>query len=270
MNKIQLNRYPNGSYYGLIMSYDDGSDGDYQLVEILNQYQLKGTFHLYSCVLDQPTFICRKDIEILYQGHEVSIHTTNHLHLPQVPISQQVYELFDNKQELESLVHYPMRGLSTPFGSSDENLQILMKSLGLEYCRTVISTRKFDIPEDYLKWNPTIHLKQDEDDLIREFFHNPFKEMRLFFNWGHSYEFRNEDKWDVFEHFCKQMTSYEPICSLTMSEMKDYLEALHHLVFTTKQDYVFNPSGIDVCISCNDALVKIPARSTVYLGESNE
>ena len=39
-------RFPNGLMKALTLSYDDGTEQDVQLVEIMNRYGLKGTFNL--------------------------------------------------------------------------------------------------------------------------------------------------------------------------------------------------------------------------------
>ena len=43
--------YPEGKYKALILSYDDGTIEDLELVDLLNKNNLKGTFNLNSAYL---------------------------------------------------------------------------------------------------------------------------------------------------------------------------------------------------------------------------
>ena len=45
--------FPGGKHKALTMSYDDGRLSDRKLVELFNQYGLKGTFHLNSGLEDE-------------------------------------------------------------------------------------------------------------------------------------------------------------------------------------------------------------------------
>ena len=54
------------------MSYDDGRTQDRRLIEIFNQYGIKGTFHLNSGLFDRGDRILPEEIKSLYAGHEVA------------------------------------------------------------------------------------------------------------------------------------------------------------------------------------------------------
>lgn len=55
-------------------------------------------------------------------------------------------------------------------GWYDDTLIDVLKQCGITYCRTVESTENFDLPENWLAWNPTCH-HDDEAlfDLADEF-----------------------------------------------------------------------------------------------------
>ena len=64
--------------------------------------------------------------------------------------------------------------------------------------------------------------------------------------WGHSYEFDNNDNWEVIEEFCKFMGGREDIWYATNIEIIDYMEAAKRLQFSADGGAVFNPSARSV------------------------
>ena len=61
---IQLNQFKDGKRHCLTFSYDDGGTADERLVEILNRYGMKGTFHLNSGTLDTKNHICSTQVYV--------------------------------------------------------------------------------------------------------------------------------------------------------------------------------------------------------------
>ena len=53
--------WPGGKNKALAMSYDDGCRQDKQLVEVLNRYGIKGTFHLNSGVMENTSYRLSKE-----------------------------------------------------------------------------------------------------------------------------------------------------------------------------------------------------------------
>ena len=48
-------------------------------------------------------------------------------------------------------------GLSYAFGELGNSVVDTLKSLGIQYARTVNSTGGFSMPTDFMRWNPTCH-----------------------------------------------------------------------------------------------------------------
>lgn len=76
--RIRLDRFPQGVTKALTLSYDDGKVHDRRLVRIMNDYGLKGTFHLNSSFLGKEGYIEASEVASLFEGHEVSAHTIDH------------------------------------------------------------------------------------------------------------------------------------------------------------------------------------------------
>lgn len=100
MNKI-YKAFPGGKHKVLTFSYDDGKLEDRRLVEIFNKNGLRGTFNLNTGI-DQPDIRIPKDEwKDLYAGHEVAVHTCTHPTIARCPDNEIVYEILNNRMELE-------------------------------------------------------------------------------------------------------------------------------------------------------------------------
>lgn len=259
---IQYNCFPNGYKIALTLSFDDGRIHDRRLVSTLNQYGLKGTFHLNSGFFGLESYVNKSEIKELYQGHEVSVHSLTHPHLTQIPNNEIIHQLLEDKRYLEAMVEYPVRGMSYPFGDYNPNVMDHAKILGLEYSRTVKSTMNFKLPVDFMEWHPTVHIKTDLTDLWNQCLDNRFNEMRCFYVWSHSYEFEDNQTWDMIEDFCKMVSQTQDVWFATNIEIKDYMDAIQRLVVSVDSSMIYNPSAIDVWIRIDHQVIKIKSGET--------
>ena len=150
--------FPQGKSKALILSFDDGRVADKDLVKLMNEYGLVGTFHLNSNKLGTKDYLTKEEIKSLYKGHEVSGHTANHPALTSLSKIDVIYEVVEDRKELERLMGYPVRGMSYPFGNTNDVVVEAITGLGIEYARTVGDTYNFNMPTEFLRWQPTIHL----------------------------------------------------------------------------------------------------------------
>ena len=81
--------YPNGKAKAFNVSYDDGILQDIRFVEMLNSYNLKGTFNLNSGLMENEfewtheigcvvKRLSKEKVLSLYNGHEIASHTLTH------------------------------------------------------------------------------------------------------------------------------------------------------------------------------------------------
>ncbi len=262
--RVRYGFYKDGKRKALTFSYDDGRVEDRRLVEIFNQYGLKGTFHLNSANFDRSeNFLHESEITELYRGHELSSHGLTHPWLERIPDEELVYEIMEDRRRLEALSGYPVRGMSYPWGTFSEHVVDAIGNLGIRYSRTIVSTNRFDIPDNFLKWNPTCHHNGNLLEKIEPF--KNAKPLSLFYVWGHSFEFRIKDNWELIETFCREVSTMEDVWFATNIEIYDYLTALRALAFSADRTMVYNPTATDVWLEVDDAPVKIPAGQTVHL-----
>ncbi len=274
MKYIETTLWQNAKERCVTFSYDDGRIEDIRLVELFNKYGLKATFHLnnpgfekrFGHMLRDPKFVAPEDYRELYRGHEVSCHSAQHGFLYHAPDEYIRREIRENRRFLESLVGYPVRGMSYPFSSYDQRVIDACRAEGMEYSRTASSTWGFGLPSDLMRWDATCHHDNASKELFEKFM-SPmvFDFMRLYYIWGHSYEINTEEKWAHMEEVCKTVSGEDSVWYATNIEIVDYLAALRGLRFSADCTSVYNPSCTDVWIKVEREPVCIPAGKTVAL-----
>ena len=273
--------FPQGKSKALILSFDDGGVADRHLVKLMNDYGLVGTFHLNSNKLGTKDYLTKEEIKNLYRGHEVSCHTANHPNLTSLSKIDVIYEVVEDRKELERLMGYPIRGMSYPFGNTNDSVIEAITGLGIEYARTVGDTYKFSMPTDFLKWQPTIHVfgktnyipndtANDRREL--EMFYqltNDFlnaNSLALYYVWGHSWEYDGPgNKWAEVEKFFKMVANNPDLYYTTQIGLLDYIKAFNNLTFSADKTMVTNQSSTNVFVTMNGKVITIEAGSTKQL-----
>lgn len=272
--------FPEGKTKALILSYDDGRIQDRQLVKLMNKYKLIGTFHLNSNKLGMTDYLSKTEIKALFIGHEVSIHSFNHPNLTTLSKIDIVYEVIEDRKELERLLAYPVRGMAYPFGNNNDEVVATIQGLGIEYARTVDDTYNFKIPVDFLKWHPTVHQfakalwepnnpENDKKELTRFYqLINDFigiKELAVLDIWGHSWEMgEDQKKWDETEKFFKLVANHPDIHYTTQIDLVDYVNAFRNLKFSVDKNTIINQSARTIFIKKEGKSYSVlPGKTTV-------
>ncbi len=265
MNTI-VKCFPDGKFKALTMSYDDGRCADRRLVKIFNKYGIKGTFHLNSGFLGSNDYVNKEEVKNLYEGHEVSSHTVTHPTIARCSNEEIVKQTLQDRENLEELVGYTVRGMSYPNGSYNSKIKDMLKYLGIEYSRVVGSKDNFNLPDDYYAWQATCHHTHNLMKNAEEFV-PLFKKQYLYlmYVWGHSYEFDRDDNWDLIEKFCSYVSNKDNIWYATNIEIVDYMKLLDNLKFSVKGDIVYNPSAKSAWISFNGEIIEVGGGSQVKL-----
>jgi len=249
--------FPHGKHKALTMSYDDGRSADRRLVATFNRHGIRGTFHLNSGMLGEGDRLPADEIAALYAGHEVSAHTVTHPTIARSPQEALVHEAMADREGLERLVGYPVRGMSYPNGSYNRRIKQLLPALGIGYARTTKSSGGFGMPDDWLEWQPTCHHNNGLMELAEQFAAlNKRHNMYLMYVWGHSYEFDQQNNWDVIERFCEFIGESDDIWYATNSEIMYDAVAFEQLRFSAACDFVFNPSAASVWLSVDGHIVE--------------
>ena len=212
-------------------SYDDGIEQDRRLVEIFNRYGMKCTFNLNTGIQTQESQfeiegvhiqrMNQQDIGDLYQGHEIALHGLTHAGPPELADEQFAKEFLQDAKNIERIYgKYPV-GMAYAYGSYDQRVVDYLKSIGIQYGRTVGSTHGFALPKEPMLLEATCHHNDEQlFALAKQFLEaepDDGKPM-LFYIWGHSYEFDVNRNWDRIERLCEMLAGHEDIFCCTNAE----------------------------------------------------
>ena len=216
----------NGLKKAITFSYDDGLFQDKRLIEIFDKYGLKATFNLNSGLAGKGRRLPLCQINGVYKNHEVAVHTMTHTALNTLSDDEIVKEIEKDRLILQDCVGYEICGMAYPYGTSaidNRVLNIVKNKTKIKYARATVSTKNFDIQNDLLNFNPTIHHNQFNKlfELANEFISLEPDEPKLFYIWGHSYEFDEDGGvyWDRFEDLCKLISNKDDIFYGTNKEV---------------------------------------------------
>ena len=278
-------RFPGGLDKCLTLSYDDGVMEDFRLVDIMKKHGLRGTFNLNTGLYRDPEnpipteghghrMYKEMATELFSQdGIEPAVHAHMHSHLQTLPPAQVAYEIIKDREILEAQFGKIVRGMAYPFGTcacTDSVVEVL-KACGITYARTTVSTEKFTLPTDWLRMPATCHHKSHRlFELTAEFLGKKVPsgaDPLLFYLWGHSYEFKRDNNWEIIEQFAEQMGGRDDVWYATNDELYEYVEAFRSLVFAANMSFVHNPTAKTVCFTFQSQLYTVSAGETVTLGK---
>lgn len=265
MNNVLL-AFPEGKHKALTLSYDDGRTADRRLVRLLNDYGIKATFHLNSGLAGEDDRIPLDQAAELYQGHEIAAHTVNHPTLARCAKEQVVSEIVEDRRALEKMTGYPVRGFSYPNGSLNRQIKEILPVLGIDYARTVASHGDFYMPDDLMEWNPTCHHNQNLLALAEKFKQLDRRQyLYMMYVWGHSYEFDQNNNWELIESFCESAGRRDDTWYATNIEISDYLKCFNNLRFAASMEFVYNPSFDSVWLDAGGTIVEAKGGSRTQL-----
>ncbi len=262
----------------LTLSYDDGVIQDRRLIEIMNKHGLKGTFNINGGLFSgedetysnpQKRRLKLSDAKELYigSGQEIAVHGLTHKFMERLSKTEMVKETIEDRLCLEKNFGGIVRGMAYPFGTWNDELVAVLDTCGIVYSRTTRSTESFDFPKNWLTLNPTCHhnnprLMELAENFLKE---GRYSHSRMFYLWGHAYEFDDKDNWNIIEKFAEYMGGHENIWYATNIEIYNYVKAYESLVFSADCTTVHNPSSIDVWGDVCGEAVCIKAGETVKI-----
>lgn len=219
----------NGKMKAVTFSYDDGVTQDQRLIEIFNKYSLKATFNVNSELLGKTNMLIREDVTVahvkprpceisnIYKGHEVAAHTLTHPSLPKCEDAEVIRQVQKDVENLSELVGYQVVGMAYPGGgiNNDERVaKLIRENTDIKYARTITSNYSFDLQNDLYRFKPTVYHHGEFDkmfELAEQFINLKTDTPKIFYIWGHAYEFDINNSWARFEEFCKLISGKEDI-----------------------------------------------------------
>ena len=226
-----------GKMKAVTFSYDDGVTQDIRLIELLNKYGLKCTFNLNSERLARRGMLTRndqrisyyrvhpEDVQRIYEGHEVAVHTLTHPNLTQLEDAEVIRQVETDRLNLSDLVGYEVVGMAYPCGgvnNDDRVANIIKNHTGVKYSRTISCNESFEPQSNLYRFNPTAyHLDFDEMMALGEKFLSLKADTpQIFYIWGHSYEMDyDSENWAKLEAFFKLISGKDDIFYGTNKEV---------------------------------------------------
>ena len=275
-------RFPGGKPKAVTFSYDDGSKSDIKFLEIVNKYNLKGTFNLVGSVLNDESHISVDFAKenILGKGHEIANHGYKHRALNMIRTIEGIRDTLDSRLFLEKEFDTIIRGMAFPdrsvnkFISPDayKRVKSYLEETDIAYARlTGGDNDKFELPEDWHNWVPTAHHDNPEimnyiDKFVELNLLNLYcacRTPRIFYLWGHSFEFESKNNWEHLEEICQKLSGREDVWYATNIEIYDYVKAYEALRYSADGTIVYNPTLYEIWFDVDGKVYSIKPGETI-------
>ncbi len=279
-------RFPEGKGKCVTLSYDDARKSDIRFSDLLQKYGLKCTFNVTGEKFRSPKDnLTADEIKkyIIDRGHEVALHNYNHRASGYLRSIEGIREVLDNRTELEQEFDMIIRGMAYPdsgihvFSNPDytyEKVKNYLTELDVAYARNTATDNGFDLPNDWHNWKPTAHHdRENVFELIDQFLKIDLSEnmyiasrrSRLFYLWGHSFEFDSKNNWDHGEEVMKKLSGHDDIWYATNIEIYDYVQAYNSLVYSADGTRIYNPTLKTIWLDIDKKVYEIKSGETLKL-----
>ena len=226
-----------GKMKAVTFSYDDAVTQDQRLISIFNRYNLKCTFNLNSGLLGQAGMLLREGVSVahckpaaneirkIYEGHEIAAHTLTHPALCNLSDEDVIREVEEDRLALSEIAGDEVVGMAYPGGShliNEHVVDLIRNHTGIQYARTTTLTHNFELQSDLINFNPTVYHHIEWDEMFRlgeEFLALKTDTPKIFYIFGHAYEFDIRNEWDRFEQFCRLISGRDDIYYGTNAEV---------------------------------------------------
>ena len=282
--KYTFLRYPEGKCKAVTLSYDDGAKADERFALTINRYGLKCTFNLIGSRVEQNNdmdndFIRR---EVLAKGHEIANHGYLHKAQDSVTELEGLRDLLDSRLSLEREFGIIVRGMAYPDREinrkrqpqSYDAIKQRLREVGIVYSRSLNNDNDdFLLPDDWYEWMPTAKHKNPKIfeyiekflSLDVEHLYEASRAPRLFYMWGHAFEFDRDDNWELLDKIGEALGGHDDVWYATNMEIYEYVEAYRSLVYSADRTIVYNPTLITVWFSFDGKIYSIAPGETMRL-----
>ena len=282
MMKYRFLRFPAGRFKAVTLSYDDGVRSDLRLADIIDKYGVKATFNICRSIVGTSEDRLGTDdlLSLISRGHEIANHGDRHVALGISRHLDGIRDVLDCRTGLEEALDRIVTGFAYPDtmrnikGENYELIKSYLSALGMSYARLCGGDNdKFDLPDDFYAWMPTAHHNNAEVfDYIDRFLsldenklYCATRHPRLFYLWGHSFEFDRAGNWDRLEQICEKLSHKADIWYATNIEICEYVRAYESLIFRADNTAVYNPSLITVWFYADGKTYSVKSGETLKL-----
>ena len=282
-------RFPGGKAKAVTFSYDDGCRHDIRLANTLTAHKIRCTFNINSGFFGKDEngwYLTADEVRqhIVDAGHEIAVHGKMHMAPGLSRPLDCIQDMLNCRLELEKIYDRIIRGMAYPDSgitnlqneASYDNIRRYLQDLGIVYARTLGGDNDlFRLPSDWMAWMPTAHhvnskvmeyadkflsIDPDQENL---YYSNRYP--RLFYLWGHSFEFENNKNWDLLDAICEKLGGHEDIWYATNMEIYEYVQAYNALVYSADGQKVYNPTLMTVWFRTDAKVYSIAPGQTLDL-----
>ena len=213
-----------------IFSLDDGTVFDREVIELFNEFEIRGTFNLNSNLPNYSWWNDDKEIHRdnlmniyhLYDGHEVASHTLTHPNLLKCDKDEIIRQVEGDLRYLRWIFNdKSISSFAIPFSDFNEKvINIIKKNTSATNIRLPVCDESFNYPEDLYHIKPTTISLKRATYLLDKFIKCRKKEA-LFIYAGHSYDFfMDDDSFAKFREFVRKVATNEKIEVITMKDFE--------------------------------------------------
>ena len=285
--KYNFLRFPEGKSKAITLSYDDGSRHDIRFLETINKYGLKCTFNLVGRDIEREQHLSNDFIKenILGKGHEVATHGYIHRAQNKIRSIEGIRDIIDCRIAHENAFGIIIRGMAYPDcailpltePNTYKRIQGYLGELGIAYSRNCTGDNdSFSLPDDWYNWLPSAHHNNPKImEYIDKFLNIDVSSQyiaarspKLFYMWGHSFEFEGRQNWDHLEALCQRLGGHDDIWYATNIEIYDYVQAYNSLRYSADGTIVYNPTLITVWFDVDKTLYCIKPGETIRVNKT--
>jgi peptidoglycan-N-acetylglucosamine deacetylase len=231
-------------------SWDDGHVCDFAVANLLDEYDLPGTFYIAPRNREIPPRARLRDRHIadLASRFEIGGHTLTHLRLPLMDDNQAWAEITTGKHYLEDCLGQPITSFCYPGGSYAARHTGMVRRAGFALARTVerhrvdLAFTAMEVPTTFHTYR---HLRDGQaayhmaggnpflaaryfrrwDDWAIAYFERVLAVGGVFHLWGHSWELEQRHDWDRVERVLRHISGH-PDVSYIANRQLTHLEEL--------------------------------------------
>ena len=219
---------------------------------------------------------------IIGKGHEIANHGFEHRALDLIRSIEGIQDTLNSRKVLEKEFGVIVRGMAFPDRSINkmkkpvifETVKNYLKELDIAYARSAgADNDSFELPEDWYCWIPTVrHNNPNTMQYIEKFVNLDLAKLyiasrspKLFYLWGHSHEFENDNNWDYLEEICGKLSGNPDIWYATNMEIYNYVNAYNSLEYSSDGTIIYNPTLYRLWFEIDGKLYSIKSGETIHI-----
>ena len=199
-----------------LLSFDDGTVYDGQLVSLLNKHHIPGTFHLNSGLEDFVWEYAGREVRRQhladtaeqYRGHEIASHSLHHHLLTGLDEDTLRREVVEDCDHLRQIFGVEQLGFAVPFTACGER-EVAVIAPHVRYIRLSEFREDFALPED--PYHIPIHALFRQPDVYNRIYDFSISTLpvSLFVMAGHSYELELDGLWEYMDKLLGYIRSFD-------------------------------------------------------------